>query len=120
MDATSFELNVSMPTDTRYVATLRDLAVHAARYAGCRGADADRFGAAVEAIVLGCLAHAAADAIPVPIVVRRGDGPVEVLIACECRFDPVPVKDAHISVAWVRERGRQMCCVARAMPLDLS
>lgn len=118
MDATSFELNLSLPTDARYAATLRDLAVHAARYAGCRGADADRFGAAVEAIVLGCLAHVASDEMPLPIVVRRGDGPVEVLIACERRFDAVPVKDSHISVAWVRERGRQMCCVARAMPLD--
>jgi len=119
MDATSFELNVSLPNDARYAAALRDLAVHAARYAGCRGADADRFGAVVETIMLGCLTQAPSGERALPIVVRRGDGPLEVLIACERRFDAVPVKDSHISVAWVRERGRQMCCVARAMPLDV-
>ena len=119
MDATSFELNVSLPNDARYAAALRDLAVHAARYAGCRGADADRFGAVVETIMLGCLMHVASGDMPLPIVVRRGDGPVEVLIACDRRFDAVPVKDSHISVAWICEHGRQMCCVARAMPLDV-
>jgi hypothetical protein len=119
MDATSFELNLSIPNDARYVAALRDVAVHAARYAGCRGADADRFGAAVEAILLRCLTHGGPGQTPLPIVVRRGDGPVEVLVACERRFDAVAVNDTHISVAWVCERGRQMCRVARAMPLDL-
>ena len=83
------------------------------------GADADRFGAVVETIMLGCLTHVASGETPLPIVVRRGDGPVEVLIACDRRFDAVPVKDLHISVAWICEHGRQMCCVARAMPLDV-
>jgi hypothetical protein len=119
MDATSFELNLSLPGDARHAATLRDLAVHAARYAGCRGADADRFGVVVEAIMLGCLTHVTSREMPLPVVVRRGDGPVEVLIACEHRFDAVQTRDTHISVAWVREQGRQMCRVARAMPLDI-
>ena len=118
MDATRFELNLSLPSDDRYIATLRDLAVHAARYAGCRGSDADRFGAVVEVALRGCLAHAGGEGTTLPVVLRRGDGPVEVLIACERPFDAASVNDSHISVAWVREGGRQMCCVARAMPLD--
>lgn len=115
MDATSFELNVSVPRDARFAPTLRELAVHAARYSGCRGADATVFGAVVETVVRACLDGAAG---AVPVILRRGDGPLEVLIACDHRFEPQPVTDRHITIGWTRESGRQMCRVARAMPSD--
>ncbi len=115
VDATSFELNVSLPVDARFAHTMRDLATHAARYAGCAGEDADTYGSVVEAAVLGCLSTMAG-AGAVPVIVRRGRGPVEFLIACEQRFAAIALKDRHIRIGWTREAGQQMCCVARLMP----
>jgi len=116
VDATSFELNVSVPRDSRYLGTLRDLAVHAARYAGCRGADADRFGEAVAAIAQALLSGGPDESLPV--IVRRADGPLEVLMAAEREFDAAVARDAHITIGWTREAGRTMCRVARSMPAE--
>jgi hypothetical protein len=118
MDATSFELNVSVPADARYAGAMCDLAVHAARYAGCRGADADAYGEAVRAVVLACVASAGRAAL-MDVIVRRGNGPVEFLVACERRFGTVPARDRHVTIEWTDEGGRQMCRVARAMPEDI-
>ncbi len=115
MDATSFELNVSMPADARYTGAIADLAVHAARYAGCRGADADAYGQAVRAVALGCLEHLDRGA-GLAAIVRRGSGTLEFLLACDRRFDAAPARDRHITIEWTREAGRQMCRVARSMP----
>ena len=116
MDATSFELNVSLPCDRRYVATMRELAIHAARYAGCRGPDADRFGAAVEAVVGACLGEGGC--ATVPVIVRRGVGPVEFLIACNGTVETGSA-DMHITIGWTEEAGRRMCRIARTMPADV-
>lgn len=115
MDATSFELNMSVPADARFADTLRELAVHAARYAGCRTADATIFGGVVEQVARECLDSGRAE---IAVVVRRGDGPVEVLIDCDRQPVRITMKDPHISVEWTRERGRPVCRVARAMPVD--
>jgi hypothetical protein len=117
VDATSFELNVLVPSHVRYAATLRDLAVHAARYAGCRGADADQYGAAVESVAAACLSRAGAG--QVRVVLRRGDGPLEFLIACERPFEADGLSDAHITIGWTQDSGRPMCRIARHMPLDV-
>jgi hypothetical protein len=79
MDATSFEFTLSLPNDDRFAATIRDLAIHAARYAGCARPEADAFGCAVEALLRRCFEDAASD-LPLPIVVRRAAGPLEILI----------------------------------------
>ena len=84
------------------------------RYAGCRGPEADTFGDAVETVVSRCLA--AAGGPPVPLVVRRGAGPVEVLVACDRRFEAAASGDPHIMIEWINEDGRPMCRVSRAMP----
>jgi hypothetical protein len=73
-----FELNVSLPTDARYTETARDLAVHAARQAGCGELRAEAFGAEVEGVVRGHLEGG--NAAPLTLVLRRRSGPVEVLI----------------------------------------
>jgi hypothetical protein len=117
MDATSFQLNVWVPADARYARTMAELAVHAARYAGCRGSDADAYGTAVEDVARACVERAGRGAA-VAAIVRRGNGPLEFLIACEQRFEAAPVGDRHITVGWTREDGRQMCRVARTMPHD--
>jgi hypothetical protein len=117
MDATSFELNMLVPADAYFASTLRDLATHAARYAGCRGPDAERYGSVVEAIALSCLTESRGDA-SVPVIVRRSNGPIEFLIACERQLVAAPAGDSHITIGWMREAGRQMCCVARAMPAE--
>jgi hypothetical protein len=116
VDATSFELNVSLPCDRRHAETMRDLAVHAARYAGCGGVDADRYGDAVEAVVRACLPEGGRAAVPV--IVRRGVGPVEFLIACTGTVETVS-HDMHITIGWIEEAGRRMCRIARNMPADV-
>ena len=109
MDAAHFELNVSLPADARFGEAMRDLAVHAARYAGSGEQDADRYGKAVEAVVVACLEHS--PVADVPVVLRRGRGPVEFLIGCRSRIEESP-GDRQISIRWTREHGTEMCCVA--------
>jgi hypothetical protein len=74
-----FELNVSLPTDARFTETARELAVHAAKHAGCTDERARAFGEEVEGIIRGYLqaGHAGAS---LPLVLRRKSGPVEALI----------------------------------------
>jgi hypothetical protein len=74
-----FELNVSLPTDARYTETARDLAVHAAKHAGCSDARAQAFGEEVEGVIRGYLEGGNA-AAALPLVLRRRSGPVEALI----------------------------------------
>ena len=110
MNAADFELNLSLPAETRFATTMRDLAAHAARYAGCTERDAERYAAAVESVARSCLDQAAAGA-QVPAILRRGAGPVEFLIGCEGRFDTAEHED-RVTVGWTREQGTAMCRVA--------
>jgi hypothetical protein len=116
VDATSFELNLVVPNDDRYAQTMRELAVHAARYAGCRGADADQYGAAVEAVARACLAEG--EAAEIPVIVRRDVGPVEFLIACSVSVE-TRSRDTHITIGMTEEAGQRMCRVARSMPSEV-
>lgn len=79
MDARSFQFTLSVPRDAQFVATIRGLAVHAARYASCPEADAERFGGSVERAVRACLGEAASGKT-ISVVVRRESGPLEVLV----------------------------------------
>ena len=74
-----FRLDCSIPRDARYVAAVRDLAVHAARFAGCSPPDAASFGQSVETVFGESLRQSTTDA-PIAIVVRCGEGPLEVLV----------------------------------------
>jgi hypothetical protein len=77
MDATSFELAMSVPRDQQFAVVVHDLARHAANYAGCAAADCDVFARSVgEAFT----ASAAAGDGDVPVVFRRNAGPLEVLL----------------------------------------
>jgi hypothetical protein len=78
-DAGHFEIQLSFPQDVRLAATVRALAVHAARFAGCGDAQAEEFGRSVEEVARTCLADSTSDR-DVPVVVRRMSGPLEVLI----------------------------------------
>jgi hypothetical protein len=109
MNAADFELNLSLPAETRFATTMRDLAAHAARYAGCTERDAERYGAAVESVARSCLDQAAG--AEVPAVIRRGAGPVEFLIGCEGRFGAA-THEGRLTVGWIREQGTAMCRVA--------
>jgi hypothetical protein len=116
MNASAFELHVSLPAEARFAQTMRDLAAHAARYAGCGDADADRYGAAVEAIVTAC-ADAATEGRAMPVTIaRRAAGPVEFLIVCEARVAAGEISDAHITIGWTHGSGGHVCRVARMMP----
>lgn len=110
MNAADFELNLSVPAETRFATTMRDLAAHAARYAGCTERDAERYGAAVESVARTCLDRAAAGA-EVPAILRRGAGPVEFLIGCGGRVN-APTHEGRVTVGWTREQGTSMCRVA--------
>ena len=74
-----FELTMSIPRDARYVATVRELALHAARHAGCSDARAQAFAREVEEATRGNIDTGNADA-GLPLVFRRTTGPVEVLV----------------------------------------
>jgi hypothetical protein len=78
VDGSRFEFSVSVPRDERFVATVRSLAVQAARYASCGEAAAESFGASVESAVRARLRDASTEVIAV--VVRRAAGPLEVLV----------------------------------------
>lgn len=109
MAATAFELKMSFPAEARFAATLRDLAVHAARFAGAHGTDPDRYGAAVERVVLACV-HRHRGGGPLAMVLRRSSGPVEFLLECESRFAAAS-DDASVAIGWTREAGREVCRV---------
>ena len=79
MNDSRFEINVSLPHDARFAETARELAIHAARQAGYGQEEADAFGRDVEDVVRGHIAGGAAGA-PIPFIVRKASGPLEVLI----------------------------------------
>jgi hypothetical protein len=82
MDASTFELAVSMPREARFAEAVRRLTLQSAQYAGCAAGHADPFAASVEEAFLGCLAGGAAPAPDhgVPLVFRRASGPLEVIV----------------------------------------
>ena len=80
MTADTFELKVALPPDVRFVATAAAMAVHAAQFAGCAAAAAQAFGRDVADAVRGCIEHPQAGPSPIPLVVRRAAGPVEVIV----------------------------------------
>jgi len=79
MNTNSFEMHIDLPNDARFASTIRALAVYAAQYAGCADGEAETFGRAVEQAIRGHLEVLAVDA-RIPIVLRRHDGPVEILM----------------------------------------
>jgi hypothetical protein len=79
MDATRFELTVSVSKDARLAGTVRALVVCAAQYAGCPDAAAAAFGRHVEEAVRASLQGAAGEGM-LPVTVRRRSGPVEVVV----------------------------------------
>ena len=74
-----YELTVSIPRDARFADTVRELAVHAAKHAGCSDVRAQAFGREVEEATRGYITHGSGDA-GLPLVFRRTAGPVEVLV----------------------------------------
>lgn len=79
MHVKAYELRLSLPADSRFAVTAREVAVRAAYQAGCGRDDAETFGRAVEGTVRRCLAQVA-DGGALPVTVRRTHGPVEVLV----------------------------------------
>jgi hypothetical protein len=78
VDTTRFEFSVMVPRDETGAIVLRKLAEQAARYVGAE-ANAVGFGAAVEEAARAQV-NGSAGAGGIPCVVRRADGPVEVLV----------------------------------------
>lgn len=77
MDASTFQFDVFMPRDARFADAVRRLAIQSAQYAGSAAGDVDPFAASVEAAFTGCLTAGGGD---VPLVFRRADGPLEVVV----------------------------------------
>jgi hypothetical protein len=78
MDTTTFELIVSIE-DVRFVAMIGALVDHAAQYAGSSSADAASFSTAVTEALAAALAGRTSRA-PLPVVLRRLAGPLEVVV----------------------------------------
>jgi hypothetical protein len=109
MDKGDFELNVWLAAEPKYAETLRELAAHAARYAGCEAPQAERYAAAVERVVRACIEQMRAGS-GVPVVFRRGGGPLECLVGCEGGVEASD--EGRVSVSWTHEHGTAMCRVA--------
>jgi hypothetical protein len=69
-------------------------------------------------VAMMCLAEKPTTAA-VSVIVRRDDGPVEFLIGCDKPFPTAVSKDPHITIDWTRHGNRDMCRVARKMPVDV-
>ena len=78
MNQRSFELKASFPVDAQFAQTVAALAEHAATYAGCDAAGAREFAEVVDQAVRQCVAGTKEDAVPV--VIKRADGPLEVIV----------------------------------------
>lgn len=74
------ELTLSVPRDLRFADTAASVAVHAARQAGCSPAAAEAFGRRVAACVRDSMHARGRTTDLLPVVVRHGNGPVEVLV----------------------------------------
>lgn len=112
MDATSFQFMMTMPGDERLMDTVRDLTLHAAKYAQLPEPD-------VEALVAQVLAAArvsssAAAHGPVELHFERTPARLDVAIEWEGRAaDPAAVpRDSSTSVRWSHHDGRQRCLVS--------
>ena len=79
MDASSFELIVSLQ-DERFLSAVRALVDTAAKYAGCPSASAAQFAREVEDAINASLRENRGNH-PLPVTVRRADGPLEVLVS---------------------------------------
>jgi hypothetical protein len=79
MHVCTFHLSLTLPRDPRFADTARDLAVQAAKQAGCTDIDAQKFGRRVEGTIRECLGRGEARET-LPVVVRCNEGPVEVLV----------------------------------------
>lgn len=75
----AFEFNIDLPADRSFATMIRDLVAHGAREAGSAEDAAVTFGCTVEEAVREMLATAAGERLA--IVVRKQDGPVEVVIS---------------------------------------
>ena len=75
-----YEMRLSLPHDVRLVATVRGLAMQAARYAGCTDARAEGFASSVEEVVRGYLEDNSSPG-DIPIVLRVANGPLQIQIA---------------------------------------
>lgn len=78
MNQRSFELKASFPVDSKFADTVAALAEHAATYAGCDAADAREFAGVVGQAVRQCAAGQKEPSLPV--VIKRADGPLEVMV----------------------------------------
>ena len=74
-----FDLRVTVPADPRFVEMVRDLVVHGARCAGCAAEAAWAFGRTVEDAERDMLAAGSGPSLS--IVVRRAEGPMEVVLS---------------------------------------
>ncbi|MFN2443970.1 MAG: hypothetical protein ABR606_00020 [Vicinamibacterales bacterium] len=109
---------MTMPSDTRLVGAVRDLAVHAAKYA--------QAGDGAAAILAEHVARAAAmsieavEAKDAAVEVRfAGDASrLEVQIACEAAHGkqvPESRSEAGLTVDWSRSGSRQICLIAHRL-----
>ena len=76
-----FDLRVVLPADPQFAEMVRGLAVHGASRAGCAEAEATAFGRTVEDAARDMLASGSG--AQVSVVVRCGNGPMEVVLSDE-------------------------------------
>ena len=119
MDANSFEFTMTMPGDTRLVGIVRDLAVHAARFAQVAPQLATAF--VNEAASAAQVAIDLTESRDAPIEFRfvRAGATLDLFITCEVVDSsrlPTPEVSGGLSVDWTRDGSTQVCHIRQQMP----
>ncbi|NOT43035.1 MAG: hypothetical protein HOP14_00345 [Acidobacteria bacterium] len=113
MTPSSFELHMTLPGETRFVPALDDVVQHAAAYVGCGPAEASAFCGVVLGVVADCCRQASGRLLDV--VVRREDGPLEVLVECEADLSALATSQGRTTITCTRAAGRSQCRIAHVL-----
>ncbi|MGE0593531.1 MAG: hypothetical protein AB7G23_06415 [Vicinamibacterales bacterium] len=113
MTPSSFELHVTLPGEARFVPALDDVVQHAAAYAGCDPTEATAFCRVVLDVVAVCCRQRSGGLVDV--VVRREEGPLEVLVECEADLSALATSQGRTTITCTHAAGRSRCRIAHVL-----
>jgi hypothetical protein len=120
MNASSFHFTMTLPGDRRLVGAIRDLTVHAAKYAQLPDEAAAGLTEQVVSAATAVIEATERQGLPIECRFVCDEGRLEVRLVSEA-----PVRDvgelqtnapAGLTVDWSREGARQTCVVAQRIP----
>ncbi len=101
-----------MPADARLLATIRQLASHAAEYAQLAPDSSAAFAGSIERETEAAIACTGAESAPIQVRFSGADAVLDVVISCPAAPSaPLPQSSSHngLSVDWVADGARRTC-----------